>query len=513
MKKILKALPIAVALCVPLAACGTEAEPRVTVNQGGASVFPVSTYEGTMPIYMGDVMPFYDGEVMNIYHLQNSRGSLMDFYHPIARITTTDYVNYKDEGVAINFEESITSPDAALGTGSFIKDSSGKYHCFYTGHNADSDSGLQATECVRHAVSNDQKTWTKVNDFMLFGNDTKAWLNNDFRDPYVYYDTVDTCYYMLVTTRADISGERGIIKRYKATSLDATAAEWEDKGVFYVNDNGTYNMECPSYIEYNGFYYLAFSEQGANRVTHYCYKTTRDGEWQKFDRDSLDSTGFYAGRLEKAGDKLYGFAWCATLTGGSTGEFDWGGNLVTHEIRQDATTGELFAVMTQNAKNKFKTDVKLKNADGNAFGTLAFDGKSFKAYGSEALCNGVTRIHFTVNIEQKGGDFGIALGMEGAYNNRLSRSVIAFESEAGRIAYYNDVVNILRYGAPLTTVGCEFETGKTYNVDMLVESGVVTVYFDDTVALTARSEKFAGLNVAFYSNGAKVSVKDIAFYE
>ena len=109
--------------------------------------------------------------------------------------------------------------------------------------------------------------------------------------------------------------------------------------MFFKNDDGDYNMECPSYVEYNGFYYLAYSEQGDNRVTHYRYRTEKNGEWKKFERDSIDSSGFYAGRLEKAGEDLYAFAWCAKLSGGSTGEFDWGGNLVVHKIKQLPTGG------------------------------------------------------------------------------------------------------------------------------------------------------------------------------
>ena len=98
--------------------------------------------------------------------------------------------------------------------------------------------------------------------------------------------------------------------------------------------------------------YLAYSEQGENRVTHYRYKTEKNGGWKRFERDSIDASGFYAGRLEKAEDKLYAFAWCANLTGGSTGEFDWGGNLVAHEIKQ-LSNGELCAVMVSNVKQTF----------------------------------------------------------------------------------------------------------------------------------------------------------------
>mgnify|MGYP005804340445 FL=1 len=146
---------------------------------GQVTPFPISSYDETLAVTMGDVMPFYDDGVMNIYHLQNSRGSQSMYYHPISRLTTTDYVHYEDEGIVINYEEEFSSPDAAIGTGSFIKDEDGLYHCFYRGHNAEEGTGLPYIEVVRHATSPDQVTWTKDEDFNLYGN------SNDFRDPNV----------------------------------------------------------------------------------------------------------------------------------------------------------------------------------------------------------------------------------------------------------------------------------------------------------------------------------------
>lgn len=490
-------------LCMPLVACSDSKSTKGTVKQDGKNIFPISTHADSWNTYMGDVMPFYDGEVMNIYHLQDSKGSLSMFYHPISRLTTTDYVNYKDEGVAINFEEDLKSPDASLGTGSFIKDASGKYHCFYTGHNTE----LKYHEIIRHAVSNDQKTWEKIETFNLHGENKNE--TNDFRDPYVYYDSTDECYYMLVTTR---NSAGGIIKQYKATSLDATDSEWESQGEFFVNDAGNYNMECPSYIELNGYRYLAYSEQGDNRVTHYRYRTADSNEWKKFDRDSIDGAGFYAGRLEKAGDKLYAFAWCAKLTGGSTGSFDWGGNLVGHEIKQDEN-GELHAVMIESVKNTFSHKVSYNSISGAKVSEFAFDGEKLTAYGVEKLSTNITRMHFTIQFDSLGGDFGITFGVSGNYDNRLGSQVLAFNGEKGRISYYNDVINVLRYNGELTGDNYAMESGKEYGVDVIIDGEVLTVYMCDDIAVTARCVGIQEKNFAFYSNGAKAKIKGITFYE
>ncbi len=497
------ALICAAITCLCLAAgC---AQYKNSVDQGGMTVFPVSSYDDSLEIYLGDVMPFYDDGVMNVYHLQNSTGSQSIFYHPISRLTTTDFVNYTDCGIAINYESEINSPDAAIGTGSFIKDKNGNYHCFYTGHNDNGqEEGLKFNEAVRHAVSYDnQNTWVKDEDFLLYGYE------NDFRDPYVYYDEDDELYYMLVTTQ---HYGCGVIKQYASATLDASADEWEDRGIFFTNDDGTYNMECPSYIEWNGFYYLVYSEQGESRVTHYRYKTSKDGEWEKFGRDSIDATGFYAGRLEKAGDELYAFAWCANLSGGSTGDFDWGGNLVVHQIEQ-LSSGELCAVMVSSVKQAISNKITYRLCDGSKLNDLTFDGENFSAVCLEKLGRGITRMHFDFTVESLDGDFGITFGIGGAYHNRLGQSLVSFDVKDSELSCYNDVTSVLRYGSALATVPFTFAKGRTYGVDILVQGEIIAVYLDDTVSITARFTDMVRRNFAFYSNGVKVKIGGMEFYE
>ena len=462
-------------------------------------VFPVSSYEETLEITMGDVMPFYDDGVMNIYHLQNSRSSKSSlFYHPISRLTTTDYLHYVDEGIVIPFEEDPVSPDAAIGTGSVIKDKNGLYHFFYTGHNAN----LKPFEVVRHAVSEDQKEWVKDESFNF--NNTGC---NDFRDPYVYYDKYDDMYYMLITTRVD---DIGVIKRYGTKDLSVDQYGWEDFGVFFWNDSGSYNMECPSYVELNGYYYLAYSEQGDNRVTHYRYQTERNGEWKRFERDSIDASGFYAGRIEKAGKDLYAFAWCAGLTGGFVGEFDWGGNLVAHKLVQ-SENGELNAVMIDSVYETLSNEVEYKTLNQEVVTNIGFKGDLFESVCFEKLGKSITRMNFKISANDLKGDFGVTLNVNKA-DNRLGSAVIAFDLTNNKVSCYHNVSNIIRYGDVLATVDFEYEKDKEYEVDIIIEGEVLVVYLNSTVAVTARMPGIKNKNFAFYSNNVSASIYDIKFY-
>ena len=118
-----------------------------------------------------------------------------------------------------------------------------------------------------------------------------------------------------------------------------------------------------------------------------------------------------------------------------------------------------------------------------------------------------------MSVEEAGGDFGLTFGLDGDYNKRLGSAALAFEPQNGKLVCYNNVSSILRYGAPLTSVDFAFELDKEYAVDVIIDGEVVTVYLDGTVALTSRVTDMDGNNLAFYSNGAKVTVKDVKFYE
>lgn len=498
MKK--KLLTLSLALLVLLCGCSTKEDPNKGIDET-VNLFPVSKYEDTLEITLGDVMPFYDNGEMNIYHLQNSRGTNSMYYHPISRLTTKDYLHYEDKGISINFVEEYNHPDAAIGTGSFIKDPDGLYHCYYTGHNAAAGTGLPFIEVVRHATSTDQETWICDESFNLYGN------NNDFRDPYVYYDSIDQKYYMLVTTREN---NVGVIKRYASDSLEMGHQSWRDVGVFFYNDDGNYNMECPSYIEYNNYYYLAYSEQGDNRVTHYRYRTSHDGEWKKFERDSIDASGFYAGRLEKGGDKLYAFAWCANLTGGFVGEFDWGGNLVSHEIKQ-SENGELNAVPIENVYNELSTQVKYKTVGNKTVDSIKFNEDKFSSLTFEKLKKEATRINYKFKYNSDDGDFGLTFNVNKT-NNRLGTAVIAFEPKNNRLACYNNVSNIIRYGDVLASVPFSFEKNKSYEVNAIIQNEIMTIYFNDTVALTVRLPGIKKKNFGFYSHKANVQFEEVKFY-
>ena len=152
-------------------------------------------------------------------------------------------------------------------------------------------------------------------------------------------------------------------------------------------------------------------------------------------------------------------------------------------------------------------------ADGGEAGDVAFDGSGFASRAVFEIPEGIVRMSFDVTVNGYGGNFGLTFGLKKGLNDRLGEAVVAFDPAGNKLTCYNDVSSIVRYGDPLANVDFVYMQGKTYSVDVLIDGEVLTVYFDDTVAVTTRFVNMEDNYFAFYSNGVNVKFGGISFYE
>lgn len=444
--------------------------------------------------YVGDPMPFYDDGIMNIFYLQDGRNTNLGF-HPFALMTTTDYLNYTDYGEVIPFENDLDSPDFALGTGSVIKDKDGVYHCYYTGHNSRKNSVLPYFEKIQHATSSDKIHWTKHPDDGFYGGE------NDFRDPYVFLGD-DDIYHMLITTR---SQGGGVIKEYTSQNLSS----WTYNDIFFRNDSGTYNMECPTFIKYNGYYYLSFSEQGNTRVTRYRYKKNLNDSWIKPENDYLDGEGFYAGRMEKDSSKLIMAGWCATRVGEyDTGALDWGGNLVVHELIQK-DNGQLSVKLLDSVKNNLSHQVSYKLKNGNDLANMQFNKTDFNSYCVEKLSKNITRISFDIKADKLNGDLGLSFNT--IADNEISNEVLLFNFDTGYMSFYANAKSIDQLGKIDVCVPVEYK--DVNNVDIIIDGQIISAYINNDKALTTRFYDMPLNTFSFFNNKSEAKFDSIKFFE
>lgn len=124
----------------------------------------------------------------------------------------------------------------------------------------------------------------------------------------------------------------------------------------------------------------------------------------------------------------------------------------------------------------------------------------------------MTRLQFKFCLDEKQGDFGITFNTKSA-NNRLGSAVIAFEPEKNQLSCYNQVSNLIRYGKALSSVSFVYAKNKEYEVNILIEDDIMSVYLDQAVAMTVRLTGITNKNFAFYSNQTAVDFRGIQFYE
>lgn len=447
---------------------------------------------------IGDPMPFYDDGKMNIFYLEDARNYRMGF-HPVALLQTTDFVTYEDHGIVIPYVDDRRAVDFAIGTGSVIKDKNGLYHFFYTGHNSNSHSGLPFFEKIQHATSADLIHWTKIPEDGFYGD------SNDFRDPHVVYIADSDEYWMLVTTNKD---GVGVLRRYSSSNLKT----WIDHGVFYTNTEGTYNMECSTLFKYKGYWYLSFSEQGAHRVTHYRYKKNLSDNWIVPSLDYFDDECFYAGKITGDENRLFLYGWCGTKSNASdTGNLDWAGNLVGHELYQKEN-GELAIKPITEIQNAINHELDLRTYGlSEKLTEKTIDGvnEQFITYNPFPSPT-ATRMSFDFTAQEEKGYVGLTLGVRSM--NTVGTLALSIDVRNNNVSFYNNIQNMDDFGRYNYRTKINIEKLMKNHVEIFYENKVISIYINNEIALTARCYQAAGSCFALFSDEVQTTFENIHFY-
>ncbi|HEY3418571.1 MAG TPA: glycoside hydrolase, partial [Armatimonadota bacterium] len=152
---------------------------------------------------------------------------------------------------------------------------------------------------------------------------------DDWRDPYVFFHEPTGEFWMLVTTRK-ASGptlHRGCIALVTSRNLE----HWEVQTPIWDPEE-QYAHECPDLFRIGDWWYLISSSSGQTR-----YRMSRSpkGPWLAPESDALDGRAYYAGKTAGDGQRRYLFGWLPTRAEEKdTGRWQWGGNIVVHELKQ-----------------------------------------------------------------------------------------------------------------------------------------------------------------------------------
>ena len=468
-----------------------------TVSCGGAVADPSAATASVSGIYpqfekgaVGDPMPVsIDGRLHLFYLSDGPTGG--EGFHPWYHASTQDFLGYTDHGEALPVVQDKSSRELALGTGSVIKVGD-TYHAYYTGFN----KALTPFEAILHATSTDLVHWTKHPEHTFYA--PSGYERNDFRDPHVIRVDEKGEYWMLVTAR---SRGRGVIAKLVSKDL----VKWEDGGILFTNDSYTRdgNLECPTLFRIGDFWYLTFSDQWPTRRTQYRISRRIDGPFEKPKHYALDGAGFYAGKVAQHAGQYYLAGWAGRKELlKDSGDYVWGGNLVVHQLEQQAD-GSLSVRVPEPIRSLFANS----NATHVRHDAIALEGADYR-YKTLGAFGGDVR-----SVYRIAGKFRPSTAARGTFGFEFDvkpsggRTNLVFDTADKTLKFFNVPLSRAKETKPQAQT--EIEIGPAVNFEIYIDGSVVVMYVDDTYAFTSRMYGMMAGEWRVFSENAAVEVSDL----
>ncbi|MCL4505310.1 MAG: GH32 C-terminal domain-containing protein [Chloroflexi bacterium] len=458
--------------------------------------------------WAADFIPFYHAGIYHLFYLQDWRNSTQHGEGtPWYQVSTRDFVSFTEHGEMLprgTHEEQ----DLYVFTGS-VAEGPGRYHIFYTGHNPCFRKADRPEQGVMHAVSDDLLNWRKLPEETFYAP-PEDYEMHDWRDPYIFWNDQAGEYWMLLAARRKDgpSRRRGCTALCSSTDLQ----HWQVREPFY-SPGLYYTHECPDLFRIGEWWYLVFSEFSERLVTRYRMARSIHGPWLTPDDDQFDGRAFYAAKTAGDGQKRYLFGWNPTREGETDhGSWQWGGNLVVHELVQqaDGTLGVRLPESVNRAFGVLKPARLLP-----AIGSCHEDGHGVRldAQGTFACASGGEmpercKISVTLAFDGNPRAGGIMLhagdDWEQAYYIRIepthNRLVFDMWPRPGDKPYMPELERPLRVTA-----------GSPIRLTVLVDGTLCETYVNDRIAMSTRCYDLQRGQWGVFAEDACVTCTDIGW--
>lgn len=463
--------------------------------------------------WVGDLIPFQkDGEFW-LFYLHEVRsepkpGTAWNL------VTSKDLVQFQDHGVALPHGSS-QDPDFNCYTGSIVADGSGIHHLFYTGQNPTrrGDDGLPL-QLVMHATSTDgMASWTKHPE-LTFGAPV-GFEQADWRDPFVFRDETAGLWRMLLAARHSEGPERrrGVIAQCVSTDL----MSWTPTDPFW--DPRRYiTHECPDVFEWNGWWYLVYSEFSESFTTRYRMAKSATGPWTVPALDSVDGRAFYASKTAGRDGRRFFFGWIASKEGNSDdGAWQWAGTMAVLEARQNPD-GTLAFGFSDELVDSFWDEVPLE-LDGCATSLqlpLRLDVPD--GYQAAVTANSMpTQFHAKAVFDIEAGTTECGLLLRSTPDGDHSY-VLRLEPKRGRLVFdrwprsitgdaqwhvSGDVPFAIELERP-----CDLAPGS-HTLEVIIDGDLCVAVVDRQVALSTRIYDLAAGGIGVFAGEGSVTVTDL----
>lgn len=474
----------------------------------------------------GDTIPFYHDGVYHLFYLSCPPGTLR---YPERCRNTWRHVMTKD---LIHWEECPSALEPGVDTdldvdgcwtGSVIY-ANGEYHIFYTAYQIES----QFPQKICHATSDDCIHWKKDVNNPTVVPDTSMYENIDWRDPYIFYNEEDECYWMLIAARRNVgpNNRRGVVILYKSKDL----VNFTHYGPLYEPWH-TNCPECPEMYKLGDYWYLVYSRYSERGQTLYRYSKSPYGPWRTPKMDGIDGRRFYAAKsmANDEGRRFY-FAWIPERENFSDDNpWQTGGDFgIPHEVKS-MPNGDLHVFMPKESYEgysrtlSYSFEPKLGNA--KLYGDTAIAVDSIGT-----LTNGFFRPSerdFMFECDIRASDCGDYFGFSLKTDDDMDEGfLLAFDISAQRV-YLNKIPGELDpFWADLTNskiVKCEvdgprpcekpynFKNGDYIHVKIVMTGSLIEMYIDDCVVFSYRSYRETNNMIGIFAQDCNVEYLNIKF--
>lgn len=436
--------------------------------------------------WAADFIPYYKDGRFHLFFLLDWRDKVThDEGTPWYQVSTTDFVRFVEHGEMLA-RGTKNDQDLYVFTGSVIY-GEGTYHIFYTGHNPYFPAQGKPEQAVMHAVSHDLLKWEKVPEDTFYAP-ADHFEADDWRDPFVFWNQEAGEYWMLLAARLKTGPKR----RRGCTALCASKdlKKWEPRQPFWT-PGLYYTHECPDLFRIGDWWYLVFSEFTDLVRTRYRMSRSLSGPWLIPKYDYFDARAFYAAKTASDGHRRFLFGWDPTRAEKRDYyRWDWGGNLVVHELHQEddgtlsvTVPGTVDAVWAKPLGAEFPLRLGKVRA-GNDQVDIAAPG-SFGCAAASVMpdqCRIEVQIQFTANTHACGLMLRTSDDLESSY-------YIRFEPQNHRVVFDSWPRGSER---PITSVDGGHMTGLDRWISLDPGTPVdVTVFVDRTVAVIYAGGKIA----------------------
>ena len=442
---------------------------------------------------VGDVIPFYDDGVFKPFYLKNWNAyygeDRADGWH---MLTTPDNLHILSE----------TPTGIRGGTGSVVK-ADGVYHLFYCVFRRDPQR-----QYICHAVSEDLARWTPLPE-ETFGPDEAIYLPTDWRDPFVFWNEEDQCWWMLVCAQAQgPTLRRGCVGLCKSKDLRT----WTCCPPLYAPQACMSAYECPDLFCMNGWWYLVFSQFTDRFQTVYRMSRSLNGPWLRPANDAFDARAFYAAKTGTDGQRRYIYGWNPTRGRNTWGfdpdprhegldyaTYDWGGSMVVHEVWQheDGTLGvRPIPALKEALTVPSRVEWQPLNGDWTV-GDGAVSVESPQAYASMLTVNDVPEVcRFEMSFTFRPGTDRLALAAQ--VDGEFARGYYFYFDPKRERVEYKSALRMHEQGGWTFPWDVELSRplalapGKRYDVALYVDHCALVLYVNDDIALSVRAYDLRG---------------------